>query len=392
MEALLETSGKGARESSATNDLKTHVLIIGAGPYGIAVAHELWQRGIDFLIVGEPFALWLDHTLDSMRLRTGTRLSEVYSPNACHSLARFVAKSPCGEELEAGASRIPIETFRGYLRQVLEHSPFTVLRQKVTLLEACGGHYHARCSQGLEIEAQSVVLATGAGPHRYLPMALNRLPLHRTLHSWEARRIANLRHQRVLVIGDGQSAAEIVAHLRSSNRVCWSLRRRPVFCRTPLGLPKPLFELLLQVPNTLFRLPRGVRRRLFKGLCRTTMTPDCSEIYADDRVEKVWGDAEALGLRESAGKIVGTAGVHFDYVVAATGYQASLAGLSFLASDLLRSLWGNSRLDHDFQSSVPDLFMVGILAEATFGPSMRLIHGSRFTAQRLGAALTRRYS
>ena len=32
--------------------------MIGAGPYGIAVAHDLWVRGVDFVVAGEPFELW----------------------------------------------------------------------------------------------------------------------------------------------------------------------------------------------------------------------------------------------------------------------------------------------------------------------------------------------
>ncbi len=378
-------SGGLTIDSGDETELRSKVLIIGAGPYGIAVAQELWERGIDFAVIGKPFSLWMDHTLDSMRLRTDTGMSEICSPGSCVSLAEFLM---C-RGLDANRDPVPVDLFRQYLSYVLEHLPFKVLDGKVRRLEVKTDGFLAHCSEGEKVTASAVVLATGLGPHRHIPSSLVNLPRERTVHSWETHRIEAMRGSRVLVIGNGQSAAETVDHLRSRNQVSWSMRKKPVFRRGPLNAPKALSRFLIENPQGLFKLPPKMRRRVIHQLSRPTVTWILDGVYSDGKVEKIFGHADELGLRGSAGRIAGTADVHFDFVVSATGYNSSLTGLPFLATELARDLWQSPEIDSDFQSSVRNLFAVGALAEKAFGPAMRLIRGSRFAAQRLGRALAR---
>lgn len=362
--------------------MRTRVLIIGAGPYGIAVAQELWARGVDFRIVGEPFSLWFDHTPDTMFLCTDRRISEIYSRSSRYDLADYLAR----HELGIGKGRISVEVFRGYLRHVVEGLPFEVLRQKIQAVEQRGDEFRAISSKGTEIVAKAVVIATGLGPHRYLPAALRPMPADRIFHSWEVSRTERLHGQSVLVIGCGQSAAETVARLRAHNRVTWSLRRKPRFRHGPLCTPRALLNPTLSLAH---RLPAPLRRAVSRAASRTKVTPDLAKIYADSRVEKVFGGASELGLRKIAGRMAGIAGVPFDYVVAATGYRPAVSGLPFLASDLAWALRNRPELGADFQSSVPGLHLVGAVAEPSFGPAMRLIYGTRLAARRVGVALAR---
>lgn len=363
--------------------MKTEALIIGAGPYGIAVAQELWQRGIDFRVVGEPFSLWLDHTPSAMTLRSDWRISEIYSRGSRYSLSEYLAASSLGN----GLCRLPIEVFRAYLGRVLERLPFAILRQRIRAVDRSGADFRAYGSQGTEMTARALVVATGPGPHRYLPPALRHLPADRIVHSWDFRRIERLRGRSVLVVGGGQSAAEAVAHLRADNRVTWSLRRKPRFRPGPSALPGPLSGPLLALSH---RLPPPIRSAVARAACRATVAPDLREVYADSRVEKVFGDAADLGLRATAGRLAGTAGVPFDDIVAATGYRPAVSGLPFLAADLRAALRKRPGLGADFQTSVPGLFLAGAAAEPSFGPAMRLIYGSRLAARRVAAAVAGR--
>ncbi|MCG8457478.1 MAG: hypothetical protein MI919_14485, partial [Holophagales bacterium] len=73
--------------------IHTPVLIIGAGPYGIAVAQELWHRGLEPVVVGEPFETWHRHTLDIMSLRSDPRGSSVWSPDGRYDFPRFLHRA-----------------------------------------------------------------------------------------------------------------------------------------------------------------------------------------------------------------------------------------------------------------------------------------------------------
>ena len=48
------------------------LLVVGAGPYGVAVAAQAIERGIDTVVVGHPMGFWTDHMPEGMFLRSGT--------------------------------------------------------------------------------------------------------------------------------------------------------------------------------------------------------------------------------------------------------------------------------------------------------------------------------
>ena len=47
------------------------VLVIGAGPYGLAAARALRARGLSVLVLGRPMGFWRDHMPAGMLLRSG---------------------------------------------------------------------------------------------------------------------------------------------------------------------------------------------------------------------------------------------------------------------------------------------------------------------------------
>ncbi|MEM7581950.1 MAG: NAD(P)-binding domain-containing protein [Acidobacteriota bacterium] len=365
----------------------TEVLVIGAGPYGTAVAHELWRRGVECVAVGEPFALWHNHTLDNMRLRSDCQASEIYTHDGRYSFAQYLQQ----RDLDKSPERDSVKAFRGYLREVVDRLPFDLLRQRVDHLERNNGSFRATLSDDTEIEAKAVVVATGLGSHQHTPRGLRSLPAERLLHSWDTQEIQRLEGKSVLVIGAGQSAAESVASLRGSNRVTWALRHRPFFCREPLRVPTPVFKTLMFFSRGLYQLPPPLLRTVSKPIFKTTITPSLKEVFNDHAVQKVFEDSKDLSLREtSRGLYCGAAGELVDTVVTATGFRFSMRGLPFFSQGLVDELGGEESapmLGADFQTKAPGLYMVGGIAEPTFGPAMRFILGSRYTAKRLGAEL-----
>ena len=51
-------------------DRRTDLLIIGAGPFGLALAADARHRGIDHLVVGKPMEFWKRNMPDGMYLRS----------------------------------------------------------------------------------------------------------------------------------------------------------------------------------------------------------------------------------------------------------------------------------------------------------------------------------
>ena len=95
--------------------MDTEVLIAGAGPYGVSIAHSCRDRNIPFLLVGKPFDLWFHHTLDTMAIRSDRHSSEVFTENRRYDVTDFVRRA-YGIDAEAIlADRLPVGVFRAYL-------------------------------------------------------------------------------------------------------------------------------------------------------------------------------------------------------------------------------------------------------------------------------------
>ena len=79
-----------------------------------------------------------------------------------------------------------------------------------------------------------------------------------------------------------------------------------------------------------------------------------------------------------------------DHVIAATGFQIDIERLLFLNRDLLanvRRIQGAPALSNRFEASVPGLYFIGFPSAYSFGPLMRFVLGTGFTATTLAGHL-----
>lgn len=366
--------------------MRTDVLVIGAGPYGIAAARELRSRGAEVAVVGRPFATWHRHTLDTMLLRSDRRASSIWSADDRWDLARWLAARS-----EPVRDPLPVEVYREYLREVAATVDLPVNDGVVERLRLDGEGFRADWDGGEQIGARGVVVATGMGGHRHVPRAFEALPPERVLHSWDTGPIQELVDRSVLVIGGGQSAAETVEQLLPRNRVTWAMREPPLFFREPLRAPTPVFKAMLAGSRLLLALPPPLLRTVSRLAFRTTITPRLKAVYEDPRVRVVIAEAGALGLGpDGDGAVRAADGTVYDTVIAATGFRFTLAGFSFLDRPLADALGRPDqppRVDADFASAVRGLHFIGGVAEASHGPAMRFIVGSRHAARRVARRL-----
>jgi len=187
---------------------ETQVVVVGAGQAGLATSYWLTKRGIDHVVLerGRTGDSWLDRW-DSFCLVT---------PNWTLNLPGFPYK---GDDPDGFILRDQIAEYvlgyRAFLdAPVLESTEVTQISRRV-------GEWAITTLTGDWI-AESVVVATGAFPFKSVPKIADSIsPSVTQLHSQEYRRPSALPKGGVLVVGSGQSGAQIVDDLAMAGQEVW---------------------------------------------------------------------------------------------------------------------------------------------------------------------------
>jgi len=88
---------------------RTDLLIVGAGPYGLATAAYAQMRGVDHVLLGEPMEFWWRHMPDDMLLRSGPEWH--IDPLDIHTFESYIATS---HGSRYSVNPIPVGLFRDY--------------------------------------------------------------------------------------------------------------------------------------------------------------------------------------------------------------------------------------------------------------------------------------
>ena len=100
------------------------LLVIGAGPYGLAVAAEARRHGLSVTVVGEPMRFWRRNMPDGMLLRSGREWH--LDAAGVHTFDAFTG----GWDDEP----IPVETFIAYADWFAEREGIVPLPHRVDTL------------------------------------------------------------------------------------------------------------------------------------------------------------------------------------------------------------------------------------------------------------------
>ena len=311
-------------------------VVIGAGPAGLAAAAELNRAGIRAVVLdkaSEVGSSWAHH-YDRLHLHTTRRLSSLPGMPIPRSRGRWVAR----------------DDFRSYLARYAETQGLDVrLGTSVTSVDRLAdGLWRVGC--GAEsIVTPLLVVATGYNHTPKLPdWPGSETFAGRIVHSSDYRSPAALGAASVLVVGPGNSGAEIAADLAGSGAKVWLAIRTPpnIVRREVLGVASQVLVLsvspfptrvgdrisgLLQritvgdlSPFGLPRAPRGV----FTQQERDDVTPTIDVGLIDEvragrvavvpSVESIDGPAVTLADGEV---------LRPDTIVVATGYRRGLETL-----------------------------------------------------------------
>jgi putative flavoprotein involved in K+ transport len=235
---------------------RARAVVIGAGPGGLAAAAELRRAGVPALVLEQADAVgasWRRH-YERLHLHTVRWLSGLPGLSIPRREGRWVSR----------------EAFVAYLEAYARHHRLDIrLGVEVRGLAREDGAWRVATSRGA-FTAAAVVVATGANRLPFVPPWPGRDAfLGRLLHSSSYRSGAELKGRDVLVVGAGNSGAEIAVDLveQGAARVRLSVRRAPnVVGRTVARvIPTQLLAIVLG------RLPLPVSDALARATARITV-------------------------------------------------------------------------------------------------------------------------
>lgn len=378
-----------------------NTLIVGAGPFGLGLAAYLQQRGHDYCIVGKPLEFWEKHMPPGMLLRSNANW--YLDPNHQWTIERFFAEQPQTGPRPQRAPNQPIsrEDYIGYMRWFVQRAGLPVRPHYVRHLTRQGSGFRAELDNGQTIDAQNVVLATGFQHFAAYPSSLtDRIPDGRYRHTCDAVQMDAYRGRRVLLIGGRQSAFESAALLREAGAAQVHLSYRhdtPAFAEADWSWVETVMANMATDPGWFGELPPAeqdaYRYRLWaEGRLKVEPWLEQRVGHANVRLHPRTELVSATGQPGQALHIVLTNGDEFavDDILLATGYQVDMARLPFLSASLLQALRlekGFPLLDHQFQSSVPGLYVSSFAAGHSFGPFFGFTVAVRTAATLIGNAL-----
>jgi cation diffusion facilitator CzcD-associated flavoprotein CzcO len=245
--------------------MTSDVVIVGAGPAGLAAGSELRRAGLQPVVLERSDAIGASWRARYDRLRLNT--------------CRWTSTLP-GSRYPRGTPLFPSrDEMIGYLEEYARQKELDVrLGSRVESIQRSDGGWSLRTTAG-EYEARHVVVATGHQHTPLIPPWSGRETYGgRMLHAADYRNPAEFRGVDVLVVGPGCSGMEIAHDLASggAGRVWISVRTQPnIMLRQSGGLPGDLpARALLRVPARIADRQAGLVRRLTIGdLSRWGLVP-----------------------------------------------------------------------------------------------------------------------
>jgi cation diffusion facilitator CzcD-associated flavoprotein CzcO len=309
------------------------VVVVGAGPAGLAAAGALAHLGIKALILERDRVGSSWHgRYDRLRLNSSRWTSRLPHSRYRRGTPLFPTRDQVVRYLEEYAAQHELEVRTGITVERIERD----------------GGWKLETSSAGSFRAPQVIVATGYEHTPVIPDWPGReLYRGRLLHAADYRNAESFRGADVLVVGPGCSGMEIAYDLVEGGamRVRLAARTPPgIVLRAQGGLPTdPIAIALLRVPPRIADAPMRIVRRVavgdlaplglpvpedgvFARLHREGKAPaivdkEVIDAIKDRRIEIVAGVQE---LEENGVRLAGGAHIEPDAIIAATGYRRAL--------------------------------------------------------------------
>jgi len=368
------------------------VTIIGGGPAGLAAAATLKPLGLQVRVLEQGTAVgarWRDH-YDRLHLHTTRKMSALPGLSIPSEYGRWVSR----------------DDFVKYQEQYAKHHGIELeLGTTVERVDRTDAGYRVKTNKG-DIEATYVVVATGYNNIPFTPDWAGRAGFTGTLiHSRDYRSGRDYKGKKVLVVGTGNTGAEIATDLveRGAGEVWWSYRTPPVILpRALVGIATQAFGVMLRPfsPKLVDPIMTGVNKLWIGNLAKFGLPKATRGGYTavlEDHVLPIL-DVGLVGMIKSGkvkpvptiarfegANVILTDGeqVQPDVVIACTGYRTALSQmlghLGVLDQDGIPTVSGAQQGE-----GAPNLFFLGY-TNALSGNLREIAQHARQLAAKIGS-------
>lgn len=386
-----------ADDTGSSSGESTDLLILGAGPFGLALAAWARESGIDHRVVGVPMGFWRDNMPEGMLLRSSCDWS--LDPLGVHTIDRYL--ETLGKRC-AGVEPLSRAFYLDYAGWFQERKAIASEQRTVTGLNRGPAGLVARFADGGALDCRNVVLAIGFAPFAHTPPDLAaHFPADRHEHTCSLVDFRRLRGRRVLIIGGRQSAFEWTALIREAGADAVHVAYRhdtPRFETAHWNWVNDIVDRMSSDPGWYRRLneeEKAAINRRFWEEGRLKLEPwlapriDHDNVRLHPRTNVSGADVGDHGIRVT---LDDGERLTVDHVVFATGYRVDLARVSCLTGLLpaLEIRDGYAPLDTGFQSPVPGLFITSLPATRDFGSFFAFTVSVRAQAQIIGHRIRER--
>jgi putative flavoprotein involved in K+ transport len=361
-----EVAGMGSNDAE-----RLGTAIIGGGQAGLAAGYHLAKRGVPFLILdaGERIGDSWRNRWDSLRLFTPAHFNGLPGMRFPAPKWTFPTKDEFADYLEAYAERFELPVRTG---------------ASVNGLRRDGDRYVVTSGEH-RFEADRVVVATGAFRIPKVPgFAFELDPGIVQLHSSEYRNPGQLASGDVLVVGVGNSGAEITSEVARSHRSWLSGKETgQIPVRHGPGAARTLFRVIRFFGHRVFTKRSPLGRRV--GVKLATKATPLIRVKAKDliglgvrRVPRVVGARDGLPMLDD-GRVLGVANV-----IWCTGFRQDFRWIDL-------PVFGPDGLpvhDRGIVRSEPGLYFMGLVFQ--FAVSSDVIPGAGRDAKHIARHIASR--
>jgi cation diffusion facilitator CzcD-associated flavoprotein CzcO len=385
---------------------QTDVVIIGAGPHGLAAAAHLRRAGVECLVHGRPMSFWRESMPKGMLLRSNRTATCIAEYDGPLSLDGF--HTATGTEV---SMPFPLEDFVEYGTWVQAQVAPDVDERTVVRVQRAGRGFLLTRDDDTVVRARRVVVAAGIADFTNRPEIAAGLPSRLASHTADHVDLGRFAGRSVLVVGGGQSALESAALLHEAgaevsvaaraSSLNWlhggkyhrMLGRLAPLVYAPTDVGPMGLSRIVAVPDLFRRFPRRVQDpmayRAIRPAGAAWLRPRLVDVPIETgrRVRAARPSRNRLRVEYDDGR------THtVDHMLFGTGYRVDVARYPFLDDDLVRQVkraGGYPLLRPGMESSVRGLHFLGAPAAHSFGPIMRFVAGGWYGARSLTRGVTR---
>jgi putative flavoprotein involved in K+ transport len=368
-DATPSTAGRAPLRTAHARTERFDVIVIGGGQAGLSVGYHLKQRGLSFVILDGQARIgdaWRKRW-DSLRL---------FSPAALDGLDGLPFPAPPG-------SYPTKDQMADYLEHYAAHFELPVRTScRVEKVSKQDGHFVVRTSQG-ELHANQVVVAMAGYQKKRVPgLASELAPRVVQLHSSEYKNPTQLAPGSVLVVGSGNSGAEIALELSRTHRVHLV---GPDVGAVPLPMTRFIAFLVMRVVfHRILTLSTAIGRKV-----RPTMMHKATPLIRTKAKHLIAAGVEVLtqrvaGVRSGLPVLSDGRELAVNNVVFCTGYHAGFSWIDLPIFDAA----GEPQHEAGVVTAEPGLYFVGL--QFLYSMSSSMVHGVGRDAQRIAATAATR--